>query len=153
MSRSAPKPSTMAPRPPRTYNFPICDDDLSEPDSAGVVTPPATPMRRNTFEGKPSPDNKVRRHRRAPSEGVFAMSSDDELSGSSENTSSVLFGVGRSTRPPITPASSFTRTAGLAAFKELSGSPASAQKGANFFASSVFQNSPSPDELPNPLLF
>ncbi|KAH6918087.1 hypothetical protein BKA70DRAFT_1416106 [Coprinopsis sp. MPI-PUGE-AT-0042] len=155
MSRSAPKPSNMAPRPPRTFNFPICDDDLSEPDSAGVPTPPATPMRRNTFEGKGSPDagaaNKVRRHRRAPSEGVFAMSSDDELS--SESVSPMLFGLSRPKRPPVTPAPSFTRIGGLAAAKELNGSPASSQKGAGFFASSVFQNSPSPDELPNPLLF
>ena len=155
MSRSAPKPTNMAPRPPRTFNFPVCDDDLSEPDSAGVPTPPATPLRRNTFDHKassldaPASGQKGRRHRRAPSEGVFTMSSDDELSAGSEDFNQLLFSYARPRRPPVTPAPSFTRVGGMAVAKELNGSPA----GAPFFASSMFQNSPSPDELPNPLLF
>ncbi|KAI0090440.1 hypothetical protein BDY19DRAFT_772332 [Irpex rosettiformis] len=80
----------------------------------------------------PSPAH--RRHHRVPSEGVFAMSMDEDSSESSDELRDALKRLaigkqGRSARRTPPP-------------------PESAP--ASFYAGSVFQNSPSPDELPVP---
>ncbi|KIJ61522.1 hypothetical protein HYDPIDRAFT_137432 [Hydnomerulius pinastri MD-312] len=162
LSRSAPGPHAI----PRHNNrrssavysaeFPVCDDTTDVEDNS----PPSTPTRETSqstwqqlaFDGprtaplsasngfpfagpagtSPSP---ARRHYRTPSEGVFSMSFDEDISSTSDSSEELkkLFGF-----PPKRFGSvghSATRAA-----KEKAG----------FFASSVFQNSPSPDELPPP---
>ncbi|KAF8842959.1 hypothetical protein BDN67DRAFT_965132 [Paxillus ammoniavirescens] len=163
VSRSAPNPSAL-PRPEnrRTSaalppDFPVCDDTTDVEDSS----PPSTPTRESTLHttwqqlahdgprtaplatsngfsfvgplgSSPSP---VRRHYRTPSEGVFNMSFDEDMSSISSSSEELkkLFGF-----PP----------------KRYGSVGPSATRAGNdktgFFASSVFQNSPSPDELPPP---
>jgi hypothetical protein len=135
LSRSDPISSHMR---QRSDAFPICDDTT---EYGGDDTPPHTPVRgetsiRRAFEfddgprtaplsrtsrfpfRTPSP-TPVRRHRRAPSEGVFHMSSDeDSTSDMTEMLTLLKKGKGMDKAP--------------------------------LFASSLFQNSPSPDELPPP---
>ncbi|TFK20903.1 hypothetical protein FA15DRAFT_707694 [Coprinopsis marcescibilis] len=181
MSRSEPSVSHMRSRTGRKFTggFPICDDMNDEGVAfavkSDVPTPPATPIRRQAFGDKSSlvnapinvgfpfpyatspSNNKGRKHRRAPSEGVFNMSSDEETSGPGGQTlNQNLFGYARRSPgayPPTTPSPSFSRAGGAAYGKELNGSPGDVTKKAGYFASSIFQNSPSPDELPDPLLF
>ncbi|KAJ3797133.1 hypothetical protein GGU11DRAFT_95794 [Lentinula aff. detonsa] len=149
--------------------FPICDDLTdTEYDSGDDSTPPATPTRSraarftlglgngprtapitasaSTFpfavSSTPSPAGKksFRTHFRGPSEGVFAMSSDEESStyraaGRHEIDLKALLGLAAQ-RLPLSEESDQEREAAAAA--------------AAYFASSNFQNSPSPDELPPP---
>lgn len=83
----------------------------------------------------PSPAQR-RRHRRVPSEGVFAMSMDEDSAESSDELKDALKrlshgqNIGRAARrtPP----------------------PATESAPASFYAGSAWQNSPSPDELPVP---
>ncbi|KAJ8521374.1 hypothetical protein ONZ45_g1907 [Pleurotus djamor] len=104
------------------------------------------------FNSSPSPTpavrtsvSKSRKHRRAPSEsmGVFHMSSDEESTPPSDELKQTLFGL-------LAPRSGSVglRVAAAAAAKrdglELS------EKVTGFFASSQFQNSPNPEELPPP---
>ncbi|KAF9239779.1 hypothetical protein BU15DRAFT_46324 [Melanogaster broomeanus] len=133
--------------------FPVCDDTTDVEDSS----PPSTPTRESTtwrqlpFDGprtaplstnsfslvgpagsSPSP---ARRHYRTPSEGVFNMSFDEDISSASNTSEELqeLFGF-----PPKR-------------FGSVGPSAVRAGKDkAGFFASSLFQNSPSPDELPPP---
>jgi hypothetical protein len=154
--------------------FPVCDDmtdagDSSDLETPPPVTPPATPMRKQTFDNSrtapankptvgfpfncPSPpasgQKKGRKHRRSPSEGVFNMSlsSDEDVAGSGQ----ALLSFARSRaqqKPPATPSPSFSRATSAPFLEGVRG-----EKPANFYASSIFQNSPSPDELPDPSSF
>lgn len=89
----------------------------------------------------PSPVRKGRRHARVPSEGVFAMSSDEEVStGGVGSTELKLMNV---LVPRRRPTVSMTDS-------EKEHAAAAAAAAAAYFASSNFQNSPSPEELPPP---
>ncbi|KAG6337004.1 hypothetical protein ID866_2105 [Astraeus odoratus] len=158
LSRSAPNTSSVSLYQNRrssigsSAEFPICDDTTDVEDASL----PTTPIRENTWEqmgfdgprtaplstseafpfndvmgATPSP---VSRHRRTPSEGVFHMSFDEDMphSDASEELKK-LFGLPPKRFASVGP--SLSR-----AGKDKSG----------FFASSMFQNSPSPDELPPP---
>ncbi|KAI0049171.1 hypothetical protein FA95DRAFT_1489757 [Auriscalpium vulgare] len=172
LSRSVPTVSSMSTRVQASRPaFPVCDDLTDAEDD---LFAPSTPMRAkvdpattwqqslafddgprtaplsSAFGGfpfypktsTPTPDRK-RRHFRSPSEGVFNMSMDDDNSFSSSSSSSdaseelkAMVGL----LPRRIP--SATSTPGLS-------SSAKKQRPV-FFASSKFQNSPSPDELPAP---
>jgi len=128
--------------------FPVCDDtgdDLTPPSTPVLeqaVTlaskldngPRTAPMSssRYSFSGfmtpysSPSPASRTRRHQRTPSEGVFTLD-DDAASPHSPEELQALIGL-------------FSK-----------GSPARISKEkAGYFASSMFQNSPNPEELPPP---
>lgn len=148
--------------------FPICDDlTETEDDSDDDSSPPVTPTRLrpsprfalNFDDGprtapitatpsgfpfgispSPSPASKrVRKHIRTPSEGIFAMSSDEEHMGlgGHDNELKALLGL-TAKRLPLSDESEQEREALAAA------------AAAAYFASSNFQNSPSPEELPPP---
>ncbi|KAF9528594.1 hypothetical protein CPB83DRAFT_869382 [Crepidotus variabilis] len=198
MARSAPVPSNMKRLRPLTkrsstvQEFPICDDS-SEYDPApasltprrlydnGPQTAPLSAGAPGTFPftdfgghsisaPPPSPNSpkKSRKHRRTPSEGVFHMSSDEEVSSGPGGyvlnpQVKSLFGLANVTpmktslaaSPFVTPPSSRTVTPRARDSSPSGGSLPPVREGnekAGFFASSTFQNSPSPDELPDPLL-
>ncbi|KAL0565036.1 hypothetical protein V5O48_016995 [Marasmius crinis-equi] len=173
VSRSAPGPNHIPYRsiikassePPDV--FPICDD-VSEAgdhaDNEDLVTPPRTPTpsgraarllygfddgprtapitastKAFPFNGSPTPAKRGKRHARVPSEGVFAMSSDEEASTAGTNAAEIkaLFGLLPRRRPAVSLTDSEREREAAAA-------------AAAYFASSNFQNSPSPDELPPP---
>ncbi|KAF9269624.1 hypothetical protein L218DRAFT_993650 [Marasmius fiardii PR-910] len=177
LSRSAPVPNHLRYRsmvkassePPDV--FPICDD-VSEAgdfaDSDSFSTPPHTPTRNRSSafvygfndgprtapitastksfpfnsggSPTPAPAKKGRRHARVPSEGVFAMSSDEEAS-----TGGVGYAELKSMNallPRRRPTVSLTESEQERA--------AAAAAAAAYFASSNFQNSPNPEELPPP---
>jgi len=157
--------------------------DLSDVETPPIpVTPPATPLRKqafvadshsmtrtapptmksagsgfpfnNNFNG-PTSAKKARKHRRSPSEGIFNMSlssDEDNFAGAGAATpGNALLEYARK-RPqqktPATPSPTFSRaTTASTAIGGIQPLPAS------FFASSQFQNSPSPDELPDPSQF
>ena len=156
-------------------DFPICDDmseiadDADEPSTpiarrlyVGVRSPLAPTTPTPTAHSSPSPPkiedkdrSRNRKHRRTPSEGaVFHMSSDEELSSgpggpvlNSNFKPNVIAPVG----PFHTPAGKTKEVANSRANVGSVNLSTSLEKAA-FFASSLFQNSPSPDELPDPLL-
>lgn len=197
ISRSDPLPSTIRHRPrpisarPSTYqHFPICDDMNDPADSTtrphydnglqtapiSTRTPGAFPF--NTVDVPPSPSpvstkRRNRKHHRTPSEGVFHMSSDEDISsGPREGVLNpnvrALFGLVSTFNPSPNISSSVfsTPVRPIPPYKRVSVSPSNgsltskekqlereaAEKAAGYFASSMFQNSPSPDELPDPLL-
>jgi len=154
VSRSAPSAAS-----PAASNFPVCDDTtdvdddhspLSTPTrerSAGTwqqlafeESPRTAPLDKSAgfpFGGQlscntPSPS---RKHHRTPSEGIFHMSLDEDMASTSDASEEQKKLFGFMPRKPGSVGPSVTR-----AVKEKAG----------FFASSVFQNSPSPDELPPP---
>ncbi|KAK2461295.1 hypothetical protein APHAL10511_006822 [Amanita phalloides] len=120
--------------------------------------PPSSAPQQKTREGG-------RKHKRSPSEGVFNMSSDEDSSTGWNPSVAALFqlttGVQKAptrayTSPhklpaPVTP--KFARDFPPAAVqaKERQYEKEAAEKVAGYFASSSFQNSPSPEELPDPL--
>ncbi|KAI6148526.1 hypothetical protein BKA82DRAFT_4138400 [Pisolithus tinctorius] len=155
LSRSAPSHSSAPLRQTRLASagavaeFPVCDDTTDAEDNSLPTTPtrestwqlgfdgprtaPLATPQRYPFGGltgalPPSPT----RHRRAPSEGVFNMSFDEEMS--LWDTSEELKQMSGS-RQFASVGHSFVRAG---------------QDKSGFFASSVFQNAPSPDELPPP---
>lgn len=164
ISRSAPSQSPAPLRAARrasaicAADFPVCDDttDVDDDTSSSPSTPtreksatwqqlvseqgPRTaplkatagfPFAGNSNYNTPSP---TRRHYRTPSEGVFNMSFDEDMTSTSDTfEEQKLFGLMPRKHGSLGP--SVTR-----AGKDKAG----------FFASSVFQNSPSPDELPPP---
>ncbi|KAL0067504.1 hypothetical protein AAF712_003562 [Marasmius tenuissimus] len=175
VSRSAPGPNHLHHRstvkassePPDV--FPICDD-VSEAgdfcDSEAPASPPRTPtpsgrtarLMYNFDDGphtapitattksfpfssgsSPTPAKRGKRHARVPSEGVFAMSSDEEMStgGVGDAELRALFAKLPRRRPTVSLTESEKERAAAAA-------------AAAYFASSNFQNSPSPEELPPP---
>lgn len=153
--------------PALSSDFPICDD-------SDDVTPPSTPIRESasvpakrtgatwqqqslfmedaprtaplssTFQfpfapkpvSTPTPSQRRRNHRRVPSEGVFALSMDEDSSSSdaSEELKTMIGLISKrhSQPPPV------RRT------------PSPEGLPAGFYAGSVYQNSPSPDDLPVP---
>lgn len=160
LSRSAPMPSAS----PASGGFPICDDT----DVDGM-SPPVTPTKSTwqqtllTYDdgprtaplssttgfpfgpssgmsptATPSPTRHQRHHVRSPSEGVFSMSFDEDSSSSSDASEELkmLFGL----MPK--------RNAYVPTVRAPAGMSAKAK--ASLYASSLFQNSPSPDELPPP---
>ncbi|KAF8966586.1 hypothetical protein BDZ97DRAFT_1756450 [Flammula alnicola] len=208
LSRSDPFPSHMnkhpRPVPKRSsteHDFPICDD-MTEVADQPPYSPPSTPSRptSNNSSGPrtapisarmpgtfyqldqqpPSPTRKggKRHHRRVPSEGVFNMSSDEDVSsgpgGSVLNLNPnvrTLFGLGgsgsrspsgpvKASQQPIfaTPTNSYNIPRSVVPRPTTTTREASPVYGSldhdktGYFASSMFQNSPSPEELPDPLL-
>ncbi|RXW18911.1 hypothetical protein EST38_g6944 [Candolleomyces aberdarensis] len=174
LARSDPLSSNMRPRSlPKTGvrgNFPICDDmtdagDISEAETPPPRTPPATPPRKQRaadikartvpasfastplghplFDQSPSPPRRAnRKHIRSPSEGVvFHMSSDEDAPAASQGMLASISFKRAQNKPPTTPSPSLSRATGVTFMTE------------GYFASSAFQNSPSPDELPDPTLF
>lgn len=172
LSRSDPVTSSIPARPGLSHSmsigmgaFPICDD-LTEDEDDDVPSPPATPTKEKSAKGTwqqslfddgphtaplastfttsgffppmstPSPHNR-RQHARSPSEGIFDMSM-DESSSSSDASEELKALMGLLPRRRIVSAAS---------------TPVGLSKSMNkpgFFASSNFQNSPSPDDLPPP---
>jgi hypothetical protein len=170
-------------------DFPICDD-MSEiaDDDRYILTPrrlydfapktaPVSPPSASGFPfgdvavisaAPPSPispmKNNNRRHRRTPSDGVFHMSSDEEVSsgpgGALLNPNvKALFGLVNTPVPaskmrlastPTPPKGLHTSTSTVP--NGVENAALGSMEKAGFFASSMFQNSPSPDELPDPLL-
>lgn len=136
----------------------ICDDSNDEAPFA----PPTTPTRprsdmRGSFSGfiPKTSRRKPRNHKRTPSDNIFAMSSDDEVASGQEDFRALLdfvhSGSSRalvtSTPPPLRVDVRSLSPASREKYFELE-----AQKEvAGYFASSSFQNSPSPDDLPAPL--
>lgn len=169
LSRSAPvNQGVLRPLSKRsaTDMFPICDDMT---DIDGEVSRPTTPARKpstwqqqppasddgpktaplsaaahgfpfNFETPSPSPaQHRHRRHARAPSEGVFNMSLDEDSSASSdasEELKALFVGMLSNKRQMNRPSK-----------EELCRTEA---ERAAYFASSMFQNSPSPDDLPAP---
>jgi len=98
------------------------------------------------------------------------MSSDEDLSSGPGGTvltnGQTLFGIVNAFNPSSKMSTFSTPIRAIPPYKRDSASPSNgslskekqsereaAEKAAGYFASSMFQNSPSPDELPNPLLF
>ncbi|KAJ3930918.1 MAG: hypothetical protein NXY57DRAFT_1039590 [Lentinula lateritia] len=174
LSRSDPSASNVRLRVgnlfPAGGSFPICDDLTDTEDDTDESTPPVTPTRSraaNRFNlgvsdgprtapitasssgfpfsvsSTPSPVGRktVRTHHRVPSEGIFAMSSDEEsithrgANGPDIDLKALLRLAAK--RLPLSDESEQEREAAAAA-------------AAAYFASSNFQNSPSPEELPPP---
>ncbi|KAK0192615.1 hypothetical protein F5146DRAFT_927934 [Armillaria mellea] len=161
LSRSLPARPFKGKTTPDTSNwkpFPICDDSTEAGAIFDDYSPPATPTRQRPsrskrfddgprtaplttsvaafpFNSSPSPPSRSgRRHVRTPSDGVFHMSEEDvssqsisEDSSSSDEMSGPRRKALRAPRPGMTQ-------------QEIEG----------YFASSTFQNSPSPEELPPP---
>lgn len=152
---------------PEWDSFPVCDDTDNASDS---TTAPSTPIREaatwqqlaladegprtaplNSASGWPFNDvfkvdlpftpprrQRPRYHQRAPSEGVFHMSSDDEAPSTAQLASKSMSSLLKRQSLP-------THKAGLKRnFWQQE------EEKAPFFASSMFQNSPSPEDLPAP---
>ncbi|KIM91299.1 hypothetical protein PILCRDRAFT_517, partial [Piloderma croceum F 1598] len=101
----------------------------------------------------PSPSHRQRHHLRSPSEGMFSLSFDEDSASSSDNANEelkMLFGL----KPPKRGQNlrGFVHVSNAQQQHTPSGSTSSASKAAKaaLYASSLFQNSPSPDELPPP---
>ncbi|KAI0718776.1 hypothetical protein C8T65DRAFT_570336 [Cerioporus squamosus] len=111
----------------------------------GFPSAPAAPS-------TPTPAQRRRNHRRVPSEGMFAMSSDE--SSPSSSVVDLNEQLRRHTPVAIPRQRCFTSPAGTPSYEVApaqqfaSASAPSAVGG--YFAGSVFQNSPSPEELPVP---
>ncbi|KAG6905413.1 hypothetical protein DXG01_002888 [Tephrocybe rancida] len=160
-------------RPAKTllpaFEFPVCDD-LSDTDDAA----PPTPYRRSRPRCRPAPTLPTTtphpQGKRAPSDSgmIFAMSSDE--SGSEHPPSrahsngykaqvqpsaelNALFAnlalarTGMRTPPPQAREAMYEAMAR----REVNGYTGGRGTGQVYFASSSFQNSPSPEELPDPL--
>ena len=104
----------------------------------------------------PTPAQRRRNHRRVPSEGVFTMSADEESPSSSGSDLFESMQLKRRSPVNIPRQRCYTTPAG-ASPSSLGASPADHQlsssappAAAGYFAGSVFQNSPSPDDLPAP---
>jgi hypothetical protein len=169
LSRSAPGMSEdpTRPRPTHTVSdmFPICDDmtEIDESERRQPSTPahaatwqqqqsvledgPRTAPLSSTFFGSPffarastpTPARRRVSHTRSPSEGVFNLSFDDDSSASSSGSEELKALVGLLPGRRVSSAMS---------------TPPSSKRGGrppNFFASSNFQNSPSPEDLPAPM--
>ncbi|KAK7047425.1 hypothetical protein VNI00_006656 [Paramarasmius palmivorus] len=174
LSRSAPTSDYVPHRMPVKASseppdvFPICDDisEAGADSDAEDMSPPSTPTRTrqsarflyddgprtapitastksfpfNNASPIPVPARKARKHARVPSEGVFAMSSDEEAStgGVGSDELKALFALLPRRRPTVSLSDDERERAAAAA------------AAAAYFASSNFQNSPSPEDLPPP---
>ncbi|KAG1903150.1 uncharacterized protein F5891DRAFT_947984 [Suillus fuscotomentosus] len=165
LSRSAPSQSAVPLRTARrtsagsVTDFPVCDDTTDVDDDNSPLSTPtrersAGTWQQLTFEGGPrtaplnastgfpfggqlscNTPSPSRKHFRTPSEGVFHMSFDEDMASASDASEDQRKLFGFMSRKPGSVGPSITRAA---------------KDKAGFFASSVFQNSPSPDELPPP---
>ncbi|KAL6306313.1 hypothetical protein BKA93DRAFT_152027 [Sparassis latifolia] len=170
-----PKDTPVSTSLPDWDSFPVCDDSSDMADDSDD-TPPTTPIRElasvpakkgaawqrnDTFGDAPhtapfsstfgfpfrqsspdriaTPTHRRRVHRRVPSDGVFHMSMDEDSSASES-----LEPHRRS--PIVLP----KRRAQSAAEHRPADAAISSSPEAAFFAGSMFQNSPSPDDLPVP---
>lgn len=98
--------------------------------SFSYTFPPST-----TSYTTPPPAHRRRSHHRVPSEGVFAMSTDEDSSDSSDELRNAVNQLTLTSKHRASP----RRTP-----------PPSDSAPASFYAGSIWQNSPSPDELPVP---
>ncbi|OSD05195.1 hypothetical protein PYCCODRAFT_1296900 [Trametes coccinea BRFM310] len=103
----------------------------------------------------PTPAQRRRNHRRVPSEGVFAMSTDEESPSSSTTDLSAAMPAQHRTPVSIPRQRCYTDPYGNGSAASLAGSvpdrqTSSSAPATGYFAGSVFQNSPSPDEIPAP---
>ena len=158
LSRSVPSLSSIKPDEVARDEFPVCDDltdaeddDIFAPSTpvrskgASVVyddgphTAPLTNPRSGfPFEPKPAPTHtpeRKREHGRFPSEGVFNLSMDEDSSFFSPSDASRELKATADFPPRRRIASAASTPMGLKR---------------DFWASSKFQNSPSPDVLPIP---
>ncbi|KAI0754296.1 hypothetical protein C8Q80DRAFT_1094701 [Daedaleopsis nitida] len=128
-------------------NF-VLDD---APRTAPLSSAYGFPLVGNSPCSTPTPAQRRRNHRRVPSEGVFAMSS-DEASPSSSVTDLLEQAQFKRHSPVAIPRQRcFTSPAGSPSLDVVPFTSSSAPPAvAGYFAGSVFQNSPSPDELPAP---
>ena len=175
------RPGLISKRALTIQEFPVCDDmseiadDGDEPstpiarrlyEGASLHSAPISSAPLESFS-LPSPKkigdrSRNRKHRRTPSEGgVFHMSSDEEMSSGPGGV--VLNGnLNPNVKAfrPKSPAGNINTM--MTPPRAVAGTRTSLVDGstmnmstsvdkASFFASSVFQNSPSPDELPDPL--
>ena len=190
------RPRPISALPSTFQHFPIYDDMNDVIHPSAPTTPPPTRRHHdnglhtapissrtpgafpfNTMGLPSSPPSLARKggnrkHRRTPSEGVFHMSSDEDLSSGSGGTIlnpdvQALFGLVNTFKPSsrTSPSALSTPIRAIPPFNRDSTSPSyllsnekqseceAAEKAAGYFASSMFQNSPSPEELPDPLLF
>ncbi|KAH9042509.1 hypothetical protein EDB85DRAFT_2139084 [Lactarius pseudohatsudake] len=137
LSRSVPTLSSMQSNGAIADVFPICDD-LTDIEDDEDVFAPSTPVRSksgNTTSAASYPvptvtPERKRQHVRSPSEGVFNLSMDEDSALSSPSDGGLKAQGNLSPRRRIVSAAS------------------SGKK--DFWASSKFQNSPSPDVLPVP---
>ncbi|KAL7277188.1 hypothetical protein ACG7TL_009036 [Trametes sanguinea] len=103
----------------------------------------------------PTPAQRRRNHRRVPSEGVFAMSTDEESPSSSTTDLFAAMPAQHRTPVSIPRQRCYTDPYGNGSAASLAGSvpdrqTSSSAPATGYFAGSVFQNSPSPDEIPAP---
>ena len=132
-------------------------------------TPGPFPLTTMALSSSRSPLTSKRKHRRTPSEDVFHMSFDDDLLFGPEGTVlnpnvQALFGLVNTFEPsskmlpsafstPIRPIPPFKRDSAFPSYGSLQSKCEASEKATNYFASSMFQNSPSPEELPDPPIF
>ncbi|KAI0828726.1 hypothetical protein BC628DRAFT_1417702 [Trametes gibbosa] len=120
------------------------------PRTAPLASTLGFPFVSKTPCSTPTPAQRRRNHRRVPSEGVFAMSTDEESPSSSTSDLFDTLPVRRRTPVSVPRQRCYTDPFGgssPAGFERLTSSSAPI---AGYFAGSVFQNSPSPDDLPVP---
>jgi hypothetical protein len=164
-------------------HFPICDNlhdqaDLSAPPPTcrdldnNLQTAPISSRKPGALPVNmslpPSPSTLPNRkkHRRTQSEGVFHTSSDEDLSSGPNGTSlnpnvQALFGLVNTHKPsskmlpstPIRPIPPFKKGSTSPSYGSLQSKSEASEKAADYFANSMFQNSPSPEELPDPPIF
>ncbi|KAG6875603.1 hypothetical protein C0992_003118 [Termitomyces sp. T32_za158] len=156
LPRHRPAKRNVAPEPLLpAFNFPICDD-MSDNDNTFDAPAPVTPTRpkqqqhRSSLPHKPQPSpaqvnkSRPRNHKRAPSDSgmVFHMSSDESGPETASDEVNALFNKLSLARKSMTtpPPAQRERMYEAMAQREVRG----------YFASSSFQNSPSPEELPDP---
>ncbi|KAI8972811.1 hypothetical protein BD414DRAFT_499440 [Trametes punicea] len=125
------------------------------PRTAPLTSTSGFPFVGQTPCSTPTPAHRRRNHRRVPSEGVFAMSTDEESPSSS--TSDLFESMPVHCRTPVSIPRQriYTGLYGNGSSASLAASAADHQTSssapvAGYFAGSVFQNSPSPDDLPAP---
>jgi hypothetical protein len=158
LARSDPVPSHMPARPAPRRSQTAVPNEFSLPESQPLLTPPVTPTRNRTwtksvdfgvssrtapltslpFSGlHVSPSNQPR-HARTPSEGVFNLpfDEDEDVPANPSDMQALL--------------SMLNRTPGSASFDVGLLAHENREKDGRLFASSQFQNSPSPDDLPPP---
>ncbi|KAG6836937.1 hypothetical protein H0H93_000827 [Arthromyces matolae] len=166
VARSVPLPQhrpakrTAIPKPLQpAFDFPICDD-LSDNESPSTPTRPPKQHRHTRTRSKrtpqpqqqqqqpqssPVPSQRTRNHKRAPSDSamIFQMSSDESGPETQSDELNALFtkmALARKNMGTPPPAAERERMFEAMAQREVRG----------YFASSSFQNSPSPEDLPDP---
>ncbi|PIL23226.1 hypothetical protein GSI_14535 [Ganoderma sinense ZZ0214-1] len=128
----------------------IVDD---APHTAPLASTSGFPFAGNSPCSTPTPAQRRRNHRRVPSEGVFSMSADES---SSSSVSDLFESLQLKRHSPVSIPRQRCSTVPAGTPSSFGASPSerlmssSAPPAAGYFAGSVFQNSPSPDDLPAP---